>query len=135
MSEALLIALIAGGAGLFGAVANGWFMRRKVTADVASTLTSASIELVETLREEVRELRAEQGTLREKIDKLKADVEVIGIVSEARQDQIDKLKVRIDEANKIIDAQEKRIAHLELILRQNGIDPQAPYEDVDGVAF
>ena len=111
------------------------FTRKTRRADVASTLTSASMELVETLRGEVDALRDEQKALRIKIDELKADIEAIGIVSESRQSQIDKLKARIDEANRIIDAQEKRIAHLEQILRENGIDPTGGDGDPNGVVF
>ena len=135
MSDAVIIAMAVASAGIFGALINQLFTRKTRRADAASTITSASMELVETLRGEVDALREEQTALRIKIDDLREDVKAIGIVSETRQSQIDKLKARIDEANLIIDAQEKRIAHLEQILRDNGIDPSDNLGEIGGVVF
>ncbi len=129
MSDIIAVALVAAGSGLIGALVSGFFGRRKSGADAAATLTSASIELVETLRKEVDELRTEQGVLKVEIESLKTDLLALEEVANVRQIQITKLKARIDEANRIIDAQEKRIVQLEDVLRQHGI---SPYSDKDG---
>ena len=133
-----MVALVAGGAGLFGAIINGWFNRRKVTADAASTITSASIELVEALRGEVDDLRVDLKTLKTEIERCREQIEAFGVLSTTRESEISQLKARIDAANKIIDAQELRIAHLEAILRKRGIDPFSVLDEddeIDGVVF
>lgn len=131
----LIIALVAAGSAGISAFVTGIFSRRKSGADAAATLTSASIELVETLREEVDELRAEQDILKGELDKLRADLAVIEDLADNREAQIVKLKKRIDEADRIIEVQEKRIAALEKILRLHGIDPIHDEGDIGGVVF
>lgn len=137
MSDGVIIALAAAGAGIVGAVLNQIFSRKTRRADAAATNVSASIELVEALRGEVNELRKEQGKLKDEVVALRAELESIEIVSDLRMTEIAKLKSRIDAANKIIDAQEVRIDHLERALRLAGIDPDGVRgdDDVNGVVF
>jgi hypothetical protein len=69
-STLITVVLAVVSSGLLTAVANNVWQRRRIKADTASVLNETALELVVPLREQIKEMRGEINTYRERIGML-----------------------------------------------------------------
>lgn len=65
------------GSGAASSAVTGLFMRRKTSADAASMLSDAALELVQGLRAELENYKAEVSQLRERVRELETELAVL----------------------------------------------------------
>ncbi len=75
MNDAALAALIAASSAITSSLATSWFKRPKDKADAIEVLTQASVTLVQQLRIDNAELRAEIEGLKKTVAEQQAEVE------------------------------------------------------------
>jgi len=75
MNDATMAALIAALGAVSGATTSGLFRRRSSKADAVETLTQAAVNVVEQLREDNRQLRADVERLKKVVEDQQAEVE------------------------------------------------------------
>ncbi len=70
MSTTLTVILAVVSSGLLTAFANNMWQRRRIKADTASVLNETALELVVPLREQIKEMRGEINSYRERVGML-----------------------------------------------------------------
>lgn len=104
MDTAIIIALCTTGGGVLGALINGWFGRKKTSADISALLSAAAMDMlkpyqetVESLRCEVRDLRTEVADLRSQIERKDESIAALKRDLVLRERRINELEARICE--------------------------------------